>query len=78
MSKREGHFMPTALLDSQFEALEDPSLNSEEAKRTITVGITTLLLIIHLHFFLMALDIDKTIDEIVNELNILINQKINP
>ena len=25
MAAREGHFMPTALLDSQFETLEEPS-----------------------------------------------------
>ncbi|HEX2696720.1 MAG TPA: gluconokinase [Anaerolineales bacterium] len=25
MSRREGHFMPTALLDSQFESLEEPT-----------------------------------------------------
>jgi carbohydrate kinase (thermoresistant glucokinase family) len=37
MLRRHGHFMPTALLDSQFEALEEP----EPDEHPITVGIGT-------------------------------------
>lgn len=36
MSQREGHFMPTALLDSQFAALEMPGAD----ERTIRVALT--------------------------------------
>ena len=35
MHKREGHFMPESLLDSQFEALEDP----RSEPNVVTVGI---------------------------------------
>ena len=36
MSKRQGHFMPTSLLDSQFAALEPPG----DDELAITVDIT--------------------------------------
>lgn len=37
MGRRQGHFMPTALLDSQFAALEEPS----PEERPIVVGVDT-------------------------------------
>ena len=36
MLRRHGHFMPTALLDSQFEALEEPG--PDEHPITVDIG----------------------------------------
>lgn len=39
MAEREGHFMPTSLLDSQFEALEPPT--DDETAITVSIDDTT-------------------------------------
>ena len=51
--KRSGHYMPSSLIDSQFEALDEVSDEEQLAIRPATITV---------------IDVSKSMEEVINEI----------